>query len=231
MFDRIAPRYDLLNRLLSAGIDQSWRRAAGDLLALRGPARVLDLCTGTGDLLIELLRRDPSLTGVGVDLSTEMLARGAVKLARRSLDGRGAVLAGDGERLPVRGSCFDAAVAAFGIRNIGSPVEALREVHRVLKPGGRLVVLEFAMPTGRLGVIYRFYFGRILPRIGGALSGDPDAYAYLPASVDRFLGPEALGALLRDAGFAPVGWRPLTGGIAYLHYGDKPAVSASGAAA
>jgi demethylmenaquinone methyltransferase/2-methoxy-6-polyprenyl-1,4-benzoquinol methylase len=222
MFDRIAPRYDLLNRLLSAGIDTRWRRAAATALGLGPQARILDLCTGTADLLVEALGRGAGRHGVGIDLSEQMLVRGASKLVRRGLDGRAALAAGDGERLPLRNAAFDGALVAFGIRNIGRPLDALRELHRVLAPGGRLVVLEFSMPKGPLGSLYRLYFGRVLPRIGGVISGDASAYAYLPASVERFLAPEELGASMRQAGFQDVGWQALTGGIAYLHQGQKP---------
>jgi demethylmenaquinone methyltransferase/2-methoxy-6-polyprenyl-1,4-benzoquinol methylase len=222
MFDRIAPRYDLLNRLLSAGIDTRWRRAAADALGLRGEGCVLDLCTGTADLLIEALRRDPGLRGVGVDLSSQMLVRGASKLERRALAARAALASGDGERLPLKSASFDGALVSFGIRNIGRADLALAELHRALKPGGRLVILEFSMPKGMLGSLYRLYFGRVLPRIGGLVSGDASAYAYLPASVERFPVPSALGDLMRAAGFEAVSWRALTGGIAHLHVGDKP---------
>lgn len=221
MFDRIAPRYDLLNHLLSAGTDVLWRRAAVDFLELRPPARILDFCTGTADLLIELLRRDGRHRGVGVDLSHEMLVRGGLKLRRRGLADRGQLALGDAERIPLASSAFDGALVAFGIRNIGDPETALGEVHRVLRPGGRLVVLEFSMPQGLLGSLYRLYFREILPRVGGLVSGDRGAYAYLPASVARFPSPEAFAALLERAGFAAVRWRPLTGGIAHLHRGDK----------
>lgn len=222
MFDRIAPRYDLLNRLLSGGTDVRWRRRAVDLLELSGPSRVLDLCTGTADLLLEALRRDPRHSGVGVDLSHGMLARGKAKLDRDGCGRRGRLVGGDGERLPVRDGLFDGALVGFGIRNVGDVPLALREVLRVLRPGGRFVVLEFSMPKGLLGAGYRFYFRHLLPRVGGLVSGDGSAYAYLPASVARFPTPEAFGSLMEEAGFRDVRWRPLTGGVACLHRGEKP---------
>jgi len=223
MFDRIAPRYDLLNRLLSAGIDRRWRKRAATTLALKAGGRVLDLCTGTADLLLETLRRDAAATGVGLDLSTEMLRRGAAKLKGAGLAGRAAILSGDAERLPLASSRFDGALIAFGIRNVGSPETALQELHRVLKPGARLVVLEFSNPTGLLGVLYRLYFRNVLPRIGGFVSGDASAYTYLPASVERFKTPQAFASAMEQAGFSDVQYEPLTGGIAYLHRGDKRA--------
>jgi demethylmenaquinone methyltransferase/2-methoxy-6-polyprenyl-1,4-benzoquinol methylase len=223
MFDRIAPRYDLLNRLLSAGIDVRWRRACVDMLDLGGPARIVDLCTGTGDLLIEVLRRDPRTTGVGVDLSSAMLVRGLRKLKQGTLATRGSLASGDAERLPLRDGLFDAALVAFGIRNVGNVEAAFREVFRVLKPHGRFVVLEFSMPAGPLGSAYRFYFGRLLPWIGGLVSGDRGAYSYLPASVERFPSPPEFSALLERSGFTGVHRRALTGGIAHLYRGDKGA--------
>jgi len=222
MFDRIAPRYDLLNRVLSAGTDVRWRRLAVDWLDLAPPARVLDLCTGTADLLIEVLGRDARHSGLGVDLSHEMLRRGAAKLKRAGGTGRGCLAGGDAESLPVAAGGFDAALVAFGIRNVGDAPRALREVHRVLRPGGRFVVLEFQEPPGLLGRLYRIYFTKILPRLGGLISGDRSAYTYLPASVARFPSPGAFGSLMEEAGFVSVRWRLLTGGIACLHRGDKP---------
>jgi len=221
MFDRIAPRYDLLNRLLSAGTDARWRRACVDRLELRAPARILDVCTGTADLLIEALRRDARHSGMGIDLSQEMLARGQAKLRRRGLLGRASLASGDAERLPLAAESFDAAVVGFGIRNVGGMPEALRELRRVLRPGGRLVVLEFSMPRGLLGAVYRLYFDRILPRVGAAVSGDRAAYTYLPASVARFPDPAGLATLFVGAGFENVRFLPLTGGIAHLHCGDR----------
>jgi demethylmenaquinone methyltransferase/2-methoxy-6-polyprenyl-1,4-benzoquinol methylase len=222
MFDRIAPRYDLLNRLLSGGTDVRWRRRAVELLALRAPSRVLDLCTGTADLLGEALGRDPRHSGLGVDLSHGMLVRGAAKLRRGGLAGRAGLVGGDGERLPVREGSFDGALVAFGIRNVGDPARAVREVVRALRPGGRFVVLEFSMPRGALGAAYRVYFRSVLPRLGGLVSGDGSAYAYLPASVERFPSPRDFGALMEEAGLREVSWRLLTGGIACLHRGEKP---------
>lgn len=221
MFDRIAPRYDLLNRVLSAGVDRRWRRASVGYLSLPPASKVLDVCTGTADLLIEFLRRDPGHAGVGVDLSGEMLARGARKLRRGGLFPRGSLASGDAERLPLRDARFDGALVAFGIRNVGEPLLALREIHRVLRPRGPLVVLEFSMPPGLLGAAYRLYFERLLPRIAGVVSGDRAAYSYLPASVARFPDPEAFGRLMEEAGFADVCWKPLTAGIAHLHRGEK----------
>jgi demethylmenaquinone methyltransferase/2-methoxy-6-polyprenyl-1,4-benzoquinol methylase len=221
MFDRIAPRYDLLNRLLSAGTDVRWRRRAVDSLELDPSARVLDLCTGTADLLVEALGRDPRRSGLGVDFSQAMLARGAAKLRRRGLEGRAGLVGGDGEQLPVAEGRFDGALVAFGIRNVGDPRAALGEVHRALRPGGRFVVLEFSLPAGLLGRVYRLYFTRILPLIGGLVSGDRSAYSYLPASVAGFPTPEEFGLQMKDAGFVAVRWQHLSGGIACLHRGDK----------
>jgi len=221
MFDRIAPRYDLLNRVLSAGTDVRWRRRAVDLLDLAPPARVLDLCAGTADGLLEALRRDRRIRGLGIDLSHAMLVRGARKLERGGHETRAALVQGDGEHLPLRDGLFDGALVAFGIRNVADPVRAMREVRRVLRPRGRLVVLEFSMPGGGLGVLYRLYFRRLLPRLGGLVSGDGSAYSYLPASVARFPTPGAFASLMEEAGFVGVHWTLLTGGIACLHRGER----------
>ena len=221
MFDRIAPRYDLINRLLSGGTDVRWRRRAVDFLDVPPAARILDLCTGTADLLIEALARDPRRSGLGVDLSHGMLVRAAAKLGRGGYAGRAALAGGDGEHLPLRDALFDGALVAFGIRNVGDPVAAMREVRRVLRHGGRFVVLEFSMPRGLFGAAYRLYFRHVLPRLGGLVSGDASAYAYLPASVARFPTPDAFAGLMAEAGFVDVRGRPLSGGIAWLHRGER----------
>jgi len=223
MFDRIAPRYDLLNRVLSAGIDRRWRRAAVDTLALPPGGRVLDVCTGTADLLLEAIRRGPGNRGIGVDLSVPMLARGRSKLHRVGAQARAGLGAGDAERLPLLSNVFDGAMVAFGIRNVGDPASALRELCRVLKPGGRLVVLEFSLPAGSFGRLYRLYFTHVLPRVGGLVSGDAPAYAYLPASVQRFPSPAGFESMLAASGFIKVASRALSFGIARLYEGEKAA--------
>lgn len=224
MFDRIAPRYDVLNRVLSAGTDVRWRRAAIDALDMRPPLRVLDLCSGTADLLIEAIGRHPDSRGIGLDLSVPMLERGVEKIGRRGLGDRAALLGGDAERLPFADGVFDAATVAFGIRNVGDVEAAIAEVARVLRPGGRLVVLEFGMPSGLFGRLYRLYFGRILPRVGALVSGDRGAYTYLPASVALFPGPEAFAAMLERCGLRAVRKQRLTGGIAWIYRGERPAI-------
>ena len=149
-----------------------------------------------------------------------MLLRGAAKLQRAGQAGRARLAGADGERLPLRAAAFDAALVAFGIRNVADPVAAMREVHRVLRPGGRFVVLEFTTPKGLLGAAYRLYFRQVLPRIGALLS-DRSAYAYLPASVARFPSPDVFAARMQEAGFTEVRWRLLSFGIACLHRGEK----------
>jgi demethylmenaquinone methyltransferase / 2-methoxy-6-polyprenyl-1,4-benzoquinol methylase len=222
MFDRIAPRYDLLNRLLSGGTDVRWRKRAVAFLDLAPGARVLDLCTGTADLLLEALRSGRARGGLGVDLSHQMLVRGKQKLAAAGAE-RAGLAGGDAERLPVRDGAFDGALVAFGIRNVGDPLAALGEVHRALRPGGRFVVLEFQTPRGPLGAAYQLYFRHVLPRVGGLVSGDGSAYAYLPASVARFPEPDAFAELMQEAGFSDVRHERLTLGIAWLHRGEKRA--------
>jgi demethylmenaquinone methyltransferase/2-methoxy-6-polyprenyl-1,4-benzoquinol methylase len=222
MFDRIAPRYDLLNRVLSGRTDVRWRRRAVDALALPSGGTVLDVCCGTADLLIEALGRDPQGTGLGVDLSGGMLVRGRSKLEGRGLSRRFVLTAGDATSLPAPSRSFEGAMVGFGIRNVGDQLGALREMHRVLRQGGRVVVLEFSMPAGPFGRLYRFYFESVLPRIGAVMSGDGSAYRYLPASVGEFPTPEVFGRMMEQAGFAEVAFTSLTGGIAHLYRGRRP---------
>jgi demethylmenaquinone methyltransferase / 2-methoxy-6-polyprenyl-1,4-benzoquinol methylase len=218
MFDDIAPRYDLLNHLLSAGIDRRWRTRAIRSLALTGREHVLDLCAGTGDLAIAARTAMPGAARVvGVDFSPVMLTLGLAKLRRKRLDSAIVLVRGDASRIPVAASTVDAVTIGFGIRNVDDRAAALREVLRILKPGGRLAILEFAMPTAPLfRYLYLSYFRHVLPRIGRWISGNATAYTYLPASVDAF-EPSKFMELLQLCGFVDVQADPMTFGSVFLY--------------
>ena len=218
MFGSITPRYDFLNHLLSLNLDRRWRRKAAEL-AFEGMTRprVLDLCAGTGDLAIELARRCAEARIVALDFVAPMLERARDKCRNAGLADRVLPLCGDALRLPFCDGAFDVVAVAFGLRNI-SPVEAaLSEAARVIRPGGRLLILEFALPArGLWRRLYGFYFFRILPKIGRWISGT-SAYSYLPASVALFPEPDRLGEMLGAFGFVEARWRPLAGGAVALH--------------
>jgi demethylmenaquinone methyltransferase/2-methoxy-6-polyprenyl-1,4-benzoquinol methylase len=224
MFDAIAPRYDLLNHVLSAGLDVRWRAKAVRALALRGGETVLDLCTGTADLAIASATASPGAAAVvGVDFAGEMLRLGLDKVSRRGLARRIRLVRGDAMRIPLADASVDAATVAFGIRNVERPEDAYADVFRVLRPGGRFAILEFGVP--RLPGIrqgYLFYFRHILPRIGSIVSGHDSAYAYLPASVGSFPEPERVMASLAATGFSQVRADSLSLGIVYLYSASKP---------
>ena len=221
MFDAIAGRYDLLNRVLSAGVDQRWRLQATRAALAANPKDVLDVATGTADFALQLKRRAPGATVVGVDFSIGMLEIGREKARRQGLDVR--LDEGDALALPYPDKSFDAVTCAFGFRNFANFEAGLREFHRVLRPGGRVVILEFPPPPSTtVGRAYRIYFQHVLPFIGGVISGQPAAYRYLPESVLAFPEPEVLTALMNAAGFR-ARYRVLTGGLACLHVGLKPA--------
>ena len=213
MFDRIAPTYDLLNHLLSANVDQTWRRRAVRLLGAGADERVLDACTGTGDLAVAL-REAGAGDVVGVDFAPEM-----IRLAEAKAGEHVHFRVGDVLDLPFEDGTFDAATVAFGVRNFEDLPAGLAELGRVLKPGGRLLVLEFSRPPSRLvRGVYETYAMVVLPMIGNLVSGGADnAYAYLPRSVQAFPAPERLAEMLRSAGFAAVAVHPLTLGIATIH--------------
>jgi len=220
MFDNIAARYDFLNGFLSLGIDKWWRRKAVKKLAGRPVDQLLDVATGTGDLAIAALALDPGHV-TGVDISREMLAMGREKLQRRQLNQRITLQDGDSENLPFEDAGFDGALCAYGVRNFGDLGAGLREIQRVLRPGGRLVVLEFSRPTVfPVKQLFGFYFRTILPTLGRWVSKDARAYDYLHESVAVFPEGEAFLAELRKAGFKHATCERLTFGISSIYVAD-----------
>lgn len=225
MFDAIAPRYDLLNRVLSAGIDRRWRARAIESLALTGRETLLDVCTGTADVALEARRGDARHSAarvVGVDFAGVMLSLGLQKVRAAGEGRRIALLRGDAMSLPVRDASVDAVTVAFGIRNVQRPEVACVEMARALRTGGRLAILEFGVPRlPGLSSLYLSYFKHLLPLVGRAVSGHNAAYSYLPASVGTFPPPAEFMAILTRAGFTDVRADPLTFGIVYLYTGRK----------
>jgi demethylmenaquinone methyltransferase/2-methoxy-6-polyprenyl-1,4-benzoquinol methylase len=223
MFDSISKHYDLLNHLLSLGTDRSWRRKAVELIGKHArPRTILDVATGTGDLAIEAMRLEPEKV-TGIDLSSGMLEEGRRKIARKGYAGRIELLSGDALSTGFPDGIFDASMSAFGVRNFEDTLQGLQEMFRVLRPGGMIMVLEFSRPSVfPLKQIYGFYFRRILPLIGRRVSGDRDAYSYLPDSVMSFPDNERFLALLSSAGFIHVSQRRLSGGIASIYTGLRP---------
>ena len=216
MFDRIAPRYDLLNRTMTAGLDGRWRQAAAAAADLAAGDRALDCCTGTGDLALALADRvTASGEVVGVDFSEVMLER-----ARAKAGGRAGIRfeQADALALPFGDDAFDAATVAFGIRNVDDLDAGLAEMARVVRPGGRVVILEITTPA-RMRGFYELWFDRVVPRLGRILGRDGAAYSYLPASVRRFPEPPALAARMAAAGLRDVRWRAVAGGIVAIHHG------------
>src|SRR5687768_9453299 len=217
MFDAIAPRYDLLNHVLSAGMDRGWRNRAIDALELTQQARVLDVCTGTGDLALAAVDRHGGASVIGVDFAAEMLRLGLNKVRAASLDSRIRLVRGDAARIPVGDATCDAATIGFGIRNVAEPERALAEIARVLKPGGRLAILEFGQPRiPGIRTLYAWYFRYMLPLVGRLISKHQSAYSYLPASVGTFPPPAEFVKILAATGFSQVQAVPLTFGIVYL---------------
>ena len=218
MFDAIATHYDLLNHLLSAGIDRRWRRRTIQSLRLTGRERVLDLCTGTADLAIAArTARPPAARVVGVDFAASMLRVASEKLRRNLPDGSIALIRGDATQTPVADGSVDAVTIAFGIRNVNDVRAACEEIRR-------FAILEFGVPTrAGLRAVYLWYFHRILPRIGRLVSRHRAAYAYLPASVTAFPTPDEFVTILRQRGFVDVCAVPLTFGIVFLYTGRRSA--------
>jgi demethylmenaquinone methyltransferase/2-methoxy-6-polyprenyl-1,4-benzoquinol methylase len=223
MFDAIAPRYDLLNRLLSAGIDQRWRKQAIESLQLTGGEVVLDVCAGTADMALHA-RAGGASRVVGVDFAGAMLAIGLRKVRARGEQPRIALVRGDATRLPVSDGSAHAATVAFGIRNVQEPERACAEMARALVPGGRLAILEFGVPRiPGISTLYLWYFKYLLPLVGRRVSGHAAAYSYLPASVGAFPPPPEFVTLLERSGFTDVRAVPLSLGIVYLYIGRRAA--------
>jgi demethylmenaquinone methyltransferase / 2-methoxy-6-polyprenyl-1,4-benzoquinol methylase len=236
MFDAIAPRYDLLNHVLSANVDRLWWwRAARQFreILVNPDAAVLDICCGTGDMTMALLKHRPNGAQpiLAVDFSRNMLSRGALKFggpgvgARSSGEPYAVPIEADALHLPLRSGSLDLIVSAFGFRNLANYEAGLREFHRVLKPGGQLGILEFSEPGGLLGNAYAVYFRRVLPAIGRVICGNAGAYNYLPASVGNFPPPAEMLRLMEAAGYARCAWAPYTFGIAGLYTARRGAVA------
>ena len=222
MFDAIAKRYDVLNHVLSAGLDKRWRARAIRDLRLAPDARVLDLCAGTADFAIAAADAAPRARIVGVDFAAAMLRIGAQKLRGRALDDRVALVRGDATAIPLRNGWADAATIGFGIRNVMEPAAALAELARVIRPGGTLAILEFGEPQiPGIRTLYRWYFQAVLPRLGRAVSRHDSAYSYLPASVGTFPPPPAFAAMISSHGFVDVRAVPLSVGIVYLYVATR----------
>jgi demethylmenaquinone methyltransferase/2-methoxy-6-polyprenyl-1,4-benzoquinol methylase len=223
MFDAIAGRYDLLNHLLSAGIDRRWRKRAIQALSLTGRERVLDLCAGTADLAISAIHaQPPAARVVGVDFAHAMLRVGQEKIKQGRLSDRIALVRGDATRVPLADGAVDAITIGFGIRNVENTAAACGEMHRVLAPGGRIAILEFAIPaTPGVRPLYLWYFNHVLPRLGRLISRHTSAYGYLPASVGAFASPDEFVTILRQHGFVDVAAARLTFGVVVLYTGRR----------
>jgi demethylmenaquinone methyltransferase/2-methoxy-6-polyprenyl-1,4-benzoquinol methylase len=221
MFDNISHRYDFLNHFLSLGIDVLWRKKAVKLLRDLRPHTILDIATGTGDFAIESLSLNPKKV-IGVDISEGMLARGNHKIKARNLDQRVELIYGDSENLPFEDNKFDAVIVAFGVRNFENLQKGLKEMYRVLREGGEVVILEFSKPASfPFKQLYNFYFNVILPNIGRAISSDKSAYRYLPESVRAFPDGDEFLDILNRTGFNSTAWIPLTFGICSIYRAKK----------
>ncbi len=221
MFDQIAGSYDFLNHLLSLNIDKGWRRKAIKAISVVKPLRILDVATGTADMAIAAMKLCPDHV-TGADVSKGMLDIGRKKISDRGLSDKINLIQAPCEALPFQESSFDAAIVAFGVRNFKDPDQGLREIFRVLSPGGKVAILEFSLPRRKwLRAGYRFYFHRLVPAIGKWFSSDLSAYRYLPDSVEAFPKGDAFVAMLNSAGFSESDYKPLSAGICGLYTGIK----------
>ena len=220
MFDGIAARYDLVNRVISLGIDQSWRRKTVRALALGPGHRVLDLATGTADLGLQVARTEPSVSVVGLDPSAKMLDVGREKVTRAGLDSRVELVQGDAQALPFADASFNSVCIAFGIRNVPDRGQALREMARVTRPGGRIAILELSEPrSGLMGVMARFHIHTVVPYVGALLSGVKE-YQYLQRSIAAFPPADEFAALMNSSNLNVLGVHPLTFGVCHLYVAE-----------
>lgn len=218
MFDRISPKYDALNHLLSLNIDKVWRRKTAKVVAKHHPTDILDLATGTADLAIQLAKRNPQAHIIGTDISEKMLEIGMEKIRKKGLENQIELRLGDAATLPFEDNSFNAVTVAFGVRNFENMRQGLSEIHRVLKPSGMAFILEFSMPEKfPIKQLYRLYFSHILPKIGKWVSKDASAYSYLPESVERFPKPLEFLRLLSSSGLTEGTMRHFGHGIATLY--------------
>ena len=222
MFDRISPKYDALNHLLSLNIDKVWRRKTAKAVAKSHPKAILDLATGTADLAIAVAKRNPQAHIIGMDISEKMLEIGKEKVKRQNLENQIELRLGDAAALPFGDDSFDAVTVAFGVRNFEGLDKGLSEISRVLKPHGQAVILEFSMPEKfPVRQLYRLYFKQLLPFVGRIVSKDPGAYSYLPDSVERFPKPDGFISMMASHKLVECLAKPLTLGIATLYTAMK----------
>jgi len=223
MFDNISPYYDFLNRALSLGIDTIWRKKAVGLLPNKSELKVMDMATGTADVALEIIKQRPDAHVIGIDISNDMLSKGRVKVADKNLSDHNELVTGASEAISYPDNTFDAATVSFGVRNFEDTIGGLSEMRRVIKPGGKIIVLEFsrirAFPFKQA---FNLYFGRILPWIGKVWSSDPRAYSYLYESVQAFPDGKEFGNLLESAGFVKPNWQALTLGICTVYTATVP---------
>ncbi len=223
MFDEISPKYDFLNRFLSFGLDTLWRRRLAAFLPARAGLKVLDLATGTADVLLALFKNNPNVqAGFGIDLAERMLDIGRQKVVSHQLEYAITLSSGDVNAVPFNENTFDAATIAFGIRNVEDPAKVLCEMRRVLKTGGRALILEFSLPENKiLRTLHVFYLRTVVPAVGGLTSGHGKAYRYLNQTVEEFPSGEDFCRWMRQAGFTSIKANPLMGGIATIYIGEK----------
>ena len=224
IFDEISPRYDLLNHLLSFGIHKHWRSRLAKFLPKKPGLKVLDLATGTADVLISLFRYAPNIfSACGIDLSDNMMAIGRRKITRLGLNAHISLQHGDAQQVPFNDQSFDAVTVAFGIRNMENPKQAIKEMYRVLAENGRAIVLEFSLPSDPLiRCVHLFYLRHMVPLVGALLTGHGRAYRYLNQTIEGFPYGDDFCALLREAGFQKVKADPLLFGVATIYTGERP---------